>query len=509
MQTNLARLAEESLDRFGDYPSLHFEGAWHSSWSLHERGARVAAGLRRAGVGPGDRVVVIMANCPEVVVVYQALWRAGAVVTPVVFLITPDELRFIIEDSSAVAVITTAELAPKVYAAQEGDPRPCAVYVVGDNFAELESADPEPVVDRAASDLAALLYTGGTTGRSKGVPLSHENLSHAGASSRSVSHVPGMNRGISALPLSHSFGLLVTVGGLHAPEPPVSILQRWFEPKEWLRLAADHRAQGTAVVPSMLAILLRQPLEDYDLSDLSFVFSGAAPLSAVVALEFARRVPSATVIEGYGCTETAGIISGTPPMAPRLGTVGKAVPGVELRIVGPDGTDVPVGGNGEIVVRGPNVMAHYWGGEALPDGWFATGDVGRLDEDGYLTIIDRIKDVILRGGFNVYPRDVEDALVTHPAVAMAAVVGRSDVRLGEEVVAYVSLAPGQRVEEHELIAYARARLGAHQYPREVHIIDEIPLTSVGKLDRKRLRTGPAVAGAVWLRRPVAGGAGAN
>jgi long-chain acyl-CoA synthetase len=170
------------------------------------------------------------------------------------------------------------------------------------------------------------------------------------------------------------------------------------------------------------------------------------------------------------------------------------VPGVTVRIVGPDGRDVAPGGDGEIVVRGANVMSHYWGGEPLPGGWFATGDVGRMDDGGYLTIVDRIKDVILRGGFNVYPRDVEDVLMTHPAVAMAAVVGRPDARLGEEVVAFVSLADDASVAPADLVAFTRDRLGAHKYPREVHIVDGVPLTSVGKLDRKRLRaavTAPA------------------
>jgi long-chain acyl-CoA synthetase len=292
------------------------------------------------------------------------------------------------------------------------------------------------------------------------------------------------------------------VGGLHTPEPTVSILQRWFEPAEWLRLAAEHRAQTTAVVPSMLAILLGQRLEDYDLSALEFVFSGAAPLSAAVAAEFERRVPSAKVLEGYGCTETGGIISSSPPRAPRRGTVGKPVPGVTVRIAGPDGRDVPAGQDGEIVVRGPNVMANYWRGEPLPDGWFATGDVGNFDADGYLTIVDRIKDLILRGGFNVYPRDVEDALMTHPAVAMAAVVGRPDERLGEEVIAFVSLVDGLTVTPEELVGYARDLLGAHKYPREVRIVEAVPLTSVGKLDRKRLRSALAAPASAPVPAPA-------
>jgi long-chain acyl-CoA synthetase len=485
METNLARLAETALDRLGDHQSLYYEGVWHSSGHLHERSQRVATGLRRLGVGPGDRVVVFMANCPEVGIVYNAIWRAGGVVTPVIFLITVPELRHILVDSGAAAVITSPELAGLVDEALDG--RLLPVVVVGEDFSELEHNEPASIVDRWPDDLAALLYTGGTTGRSKGVCLTHANLSNAGASARAVSYVPGLSRGITGLPLSHSFGLLVTVGGLHAPEPLSAVLLRWFDANAWLRLAAEQRSQTAAMVPSMLAMVLACPVEEYDLSELRFIYSGAAPLSPAIREEFHRRVPSVTVIEGYGCTETGGIISSTPPMAPKFGTVGKPVPNVEVRIEDPEGNQVPVGQDGEIVVRGPNVMARYWGADAPQPEWFHTGDVGRLDDDGYLTIVDRIKDLIIRGGYNIYPRDVEDVLVQHPQVAMAAVVGRPDYRLGEEVVAFVSLVAGGTATPDELIAYTKEHLAAHKYPREVRIMDAIPLTSVGKLDRKRLR----------------------
>ena len=489
METNLARLAESALDRLGDHPSLYYEGVWHSSAELHTRAQRVATGLRRLGVNPGDRVIVFMANSPEVPIVYTAIWRAGAVATPVIFLISGPELRHILTDSGAVAVITSPELAGTVRDALEGKPIP--VVVVGEDFADLENNEPSPIVDRSPHDLAALLYTGGTTGRSKGVCLTHSNLSNAGASARKSSHVDGITRGIHGLPLSHSFGLLVTVGNLHAPEPGSAVLLRWFDAKSWLTLAAEQRSQTSAVVPSMLAMLLALPLEDHDLSDLRFVFSGAAPLSPAVREDFMRRVPGVAVLEGYGCTETAGIISGTPPLSPRPGTVGKPVANVEVRIEAPDGSEVPPGEDGEIVVRGPNIMARYWGAEEPQDEWFHTGDVGRLDSDGYLTIVDRIKDLIIRGGYNVYPRDVEDALLQHPEVAMAAVVGKPDYRLGEEVVAFVSLVAGGTVTSEELITFAKDHLAANKYPREVHIVDAIPLTSVGKLDRKKLRASVA------------------
>jgi long-chain acyl-CoA synthetase len=239
MESNLARLAESSLERLGDHPSLCFEGRWYSSGELFERSTRVARGLRGLGVRPGDRVVVIMANCPEVGIVYSAIWRAGAVATPVIFLVSAVELAHILTDSGAVAVVTSPELLARVTGALAG--RSLPVVVVGRDFADLESNDPLPVVERAGDDLAALLYTGGTTGRSKGVRLSHANLSNAGASSRAVSHVAGLTRGITGLPLSHSFGLLVSVGGYHTPEPTQSVLQRWFDAPSWVALAAEHR----------------------------------------------------------------------------------------------------------------------------------------------------------------------------------------------------------------------------------------------------------------------------
>jgi long-chain acyl-CoA synthetase len=486
MNPNLARLAEATLERLGDNRALWFEGAWHTSGEMHRRATRVATGLQNLGVGPGDRVVVVMSNCPEVPILYNAIWRAGAAITPVVFLISAPELRHIVADAAARAIATTPELLPKVTEAITGMDLP--VVVVGqDSYAALEAARPSSIVDRRADDLAALMYTGGTTGRSKGVALSHANLFHAGASSRGVSHTPGLNRSLSALPLSHSYGLLVTVGHFHAPEQPESVLQRWFDAAAFLDLAVRHAVQVITVVPSMLVMLLAFPLEDYDLRHLRHVYSGAAPLAPAVREEFQRRVPSATVLEGYGCTETGAIVSATPSDKPRPGTVGQAVAGVDIRILGLDGRERPVGEDGEVVVRGPNVMAGYWHGEAVSDGWFHTGDIGRLDADGYLTIVDRMKDLILRGGYNVYPRDVEDVLLQHPAVAMAAVVGRPDDRLGEEVVAFVSLAPGRVATEEELIDFARGRLAANKYPRQVTVVDSIPLTSVGKLDRKRLR----------------------
>ena len=505
-EENLARQAELALERQGDHDSLFYEGQWHSSGSLAGRAARFATGLSALGVRPGDRLVVLMANCPEVLITYSAAWRAGAVVTPLIFLVSEDELRSALVDSGAVGVVTTAEFLPKVSAALAGaaevrfvvvpgagaapDPAVSGVPVL--DFAQVEAAAPGLIVDRAGTDLAALLYTGGTTGRSKGVPLTHANLFWCGWAANQNSARANLNTALVPLPLAHAYGLLVFCIGFHRDEGGRTILMRWFDPAGWLKLAEEHRVQVSALVPSMIQMLLGQPLEEADLSQLTALSSGAAPLAEEVRREFEKRVPSATIYEGYGCTESATLISTNPYGARRVGSVGLPVAGCEVSIQDDSGALLPAGQDGEICARSPGVMSGYWhapdsAATVLAGGWLHTGDIGHLDADGYLYVVDRKKDLILRGGFNVFPRDVEDVLVAHPAVALAGVVGRPDVRLGEEVVAFVSLRPGAVVTAEELSEHARKHLGANKYPRQITIVPAIPLTSVGKLDRKKLR----------------------
>ena len=472
---NLARLAEETYERRGDYPALWFEGEWHSSTHLFERARRI-----QLGIEAGDRVVVLMENSPDVGIAYHAIWRAGGVVTPAVFLLTREELERLIRDAEP-ALVLTSELFADTARAAAGD-----VRVVAD-LAELE-ADWSPIVERDEFDLAALVYTGGTTGRAKGVMLTHANLYEAGRAGHEAGHVDGIDRSLSCLPLAHSYGLLVLNVALHHPGRQQSVLMRWFEPETWLRLAQDQRVQIAPLVPSMLHLLLQQPLEQYDLSELRFVASGAAPLAAGAIEEFIRRVPGVQIREGYGLTETSALVSTNPPGRCKHGTVGPPVPGTEVRIV-----------DGEVCVRSELLMAGYWNAleataEAVRDGWLYTGDMGRLDDDGYLTIVDRKKDLIIRGGFNVFPRDVEEALLEHPAGATACVLGRPDSVYGEEVVAFVTLAAP--VDEKELVTFGRERLGGYKYPREVHVLDALPLTPVGKADRKALRQALAAQGGV-------------
>ena len=219
--------------------------------------------------------------------------------------------------------------------------------------------------------------------------------------------------------------------------------------------------------------------------------SAASPLPDAVRREFEARVPGALIYEGYGCTEAAALISANPADARRAGSVGLPVPGCEVSIQDESGRTRPAGQDGEICVRSPGVMTGYWNSQdtaVLADGWLHTGDIGHQDADSYLYVVDREKDLIIRGGFNIYPRDVEEVLAAHPAVAQAGVVGRPDARLGEEVVAFVSPRPDAAVTAAELTQYARQHLAAHKYPRQITIVPAVPLTSVGKLDRKKLRT---------------------
>jgi long-chain acyl-CoA synthetase len=501
---HLARLAESGLQRRGDHPALLFEGRLHSAGELHDRASRVGRGFAELGLKPGERVVVCMANCPEVSMVYHALWRAGLVATPATFLLSDADLRHVLADSGARACVTTPEFLDKLRTAATGLPGLryllCTEEVdPGDgvesilSLAELAAAAPGEIIDRDEDDLAALLYTGGTTGRAKGVMLSHASLHYTGAAAYSSSHEPGVTRALVTLPLSHAYGLLVTVAGLHAEEPSFTVLLRWFEPTRFLEMVQAHELQQSAVVPTMLQLLLGCPLEDYDLSSLRHVTSGGAPLGEETERAFTRRLPGTAIRQGYGMTETAALISSNPAGAVRSGSVGRPVPGTDLEIRDDEGQPLGPGEIGEICVRSPGVMRGYWRSpeataRTIRDGWLFTGDVGYLDAGGYLFVVDRKKDLIIRGGFNVYPRDIEDALTEHPEVQMAGVVGGASERHGEEVVAFVALVPGSSLTPSSLVAWAKERIGGYKYPREVFVVDAVPLTAVGKIDRRALRT---------------------
>ncbi|MET7331578.1 AMP-binding protein [Nonomuraea sp. NPDC005650] len=486
-EQTLGELAEESWGRFDDHDATFYEGVWHRSHALAERARRMCGGFAEAGIGPGDRVVVMMATSPEVPLIYQALWAAGAVVTPVVFLVGADELRHILLDSGASAIVTSPELVETVRSTAVDIP----IYV---DTAELERASERGPVTRDPGDLAALMYTGGTTGRAKGVMLSHGGLWQVAKDVWEMSHLDGKNRALVPVPLSHAYGLIISVASMHATEPQQAVLMRWFEPKAFLALAAEQHVQYGTVVPSMLQQLLAEPLESHPLPDLAFLTCGAAPLGRDVLEEFERRMPGVQILEGYGLTETSAVTTFNPPGRRRAGSVGLPLPGYTIAIRDGEGEELETGDVGEICVSGDSLMLGYWGeaepdpeGTALIGRELRTGDIGCVDDDGYLYVVDRKKDLIIRGGFNVFPRDVEDALNRHPDVVISGVVGRPEPRIGEEVVAFVQLRTDATVTAEELIEWTRERVGRVKYPREVRFVDAVPVTSVLKLDRKALR----------------------
>jgi len=406
----------------------------------------------------------------------------------------------VVAQAEPSVVVAGPEFLPAIRASLEGSPAAPTIVTTGPPSAEdevglgdlLTSAPLETPVARSEDDLAALLFTGGTTGASKGVMLSHGNIAFDARQTAAAAEVGDDEVALSALPLAHSYGILVAAIGLFVKGR--GVLQRWFEPFGFLQAIAEHRANRIAVVPTMLQYLLQAPLEDHDLSSLRIAASGAAALPQEVAREWERRTGS-RVLEGYGCTEATSAVTVTRPSdPPHPGSVGRPIEGCEVRIEDDDGNEVPDGEPGEICVRGPNVMQGYWrqpeATEAvMAGGWLHTGDIGRCDADGFVFVVERKKDLIIRGGINVYPRDVEEVLAEHPAVAMAGVVGRPDELFGEEVVAFVVRRGGAEASEGELLAFAAERLSKPKRPKEIRFVPQLPLTPVGKVNRRELRDG--------------------
>jgi len=490
---NLARLGEDSVERFGEYTALHFEGRELTNVDQQRTAARVANALVRLGVQPGDRVVVLMPNCPEVLAAYTGILKAGAVIVPIVFLLSPDEVRHILADSAAKVVITAPELASKV----EGWRGP--VIAVGGEGGGARAWDDwiarEPdafaTIQRADGELAVILYTSGTTGKSKGVALSHANLASNARAAASIYELDRERWNLGVLPLSHSYGLVtLNAGNILGTK---SVLLRWFNPDAVLDAITRFRVQAMAGVPTMYVYLLNHAGADrFDTSSMRSWGSGAAPLPLEIVEPFEKKF-GGRLVEGYGLTEASPVVTSTRLSAPRKpGSVGQPLPGVEVSILDDDDRALPVGDTGEIGVRGPNVMLGYYGlpdetARTLRNGWLHTGDVGRLDADGFLYVVERKKDLIIRGGFNVYPREVEEVLYAHPAVAEAAVVGMRDPLMGEEVCAFVALKAGATADAEALIDFCRSRLAKYKCPREMRFLPSLPKNPVGKILRKELR----------------------
>jgi long-chain acyl-CoA synthetase len=496
---NLASLGDRNIESFGEYTALVFGDREYTNVELYTLSKRFATALAELGIGPGDRVGVLLPNMPEVGTCYGAILRMGAIAVPMVFLLAVPEIKHILADSAAKAIITSPEFYGNVTQALEGlEPAPI-VIVTGDapaptgalSFEQLlaGATREHDLVERDDKDLAVVSYTSGTTGRPKGVMLTHGNLLFTAEAVSSIVKPEGVS--IGCLPLAHLFGIFTSITVQRFKVK--NILLPWFTAEGFFEAVEKGGGIQSAVVPTMLAYMLSHPgFDDVDWSNFQWMVVSAAPVPLELADEFEKRT-GARVLEAYGMTETSPSVSLMRRADPRRpGSCGKPIPGIEVAILDDDDRPMPTGEPGEVCIRGPNVMAGYYNmpeetENALRNGWLHSGDVGYMDEDGYLYITERKKDLIIRGGFNIYPRDVEEVLYGHPSVLEAAVVGVPDAKLGEEVKAYVVLRPGMTATEGDLFDYCCDHLAKFKTPKSVTFLDELPKNPIGKVLKKDLR----------------------
>lgn len=442
----------------------------------------VAAQLADLGIGSGDVVALRLTNRTEFVIALFAAWRLGATITPVNPALTDVEVARQLDDSAARLLVVEGG---------SGGIGDVPTLDVAD-LARESTVDVAVVEDPSA--LALLIYTSGTTGVPKGVMLDHANLDAMTGMGRDALQLGPDDRGLLILPLFHVNGIVVSILTPLLVGASVVIAER-FNPNTFFDVIERERPTFFSAVPTIYSMLAALP-DDVrpDTSSVRFAVCGAAPASADLLARFEARF-GFPLIEGYGLSEATCGSTMNPVDGPRkAGTVGVPFPGQELRILGADGNAVPHGESGEVVVRGANVMRGYLGrpedtAAVIVDGWLRTGDVGRLDEDGYLTLVGRSKEMIIRGGENIYPKEIEDVLAGDPAVLEAAVVGVPDEKWGEVVVAFVQARPGATVEVGALQERCREQLSGYKRPSAIHVLDVLPKSAVGKLDKRFLRDG--------------------
>ena len=496
--TNLATILMNSAGSYPDRTAVRLDERALSYRDLDELSARVASWLAGRGITPGDRVGLMAPNTLEFVELYYGILRAGAVVVPMNPLFKSREVSYHLSDSGAALAFAWHGVADQ---AAEGarSAGTDLVIIEPSGLAEtLARSDPVPAVaDRAPSDTAVILYTSGTTGQPKGAELTHANLiSNIEVTRTTLLGLRPADVMLGALPLFHSFGQTVVMGCAIATGGCLTLLPR-FDPVRALEIIKRDQVTVLAGVPTMYTAILHSAGGSAgDVASLRLCVSGGAAMPVELMRAFEKQF-DCMILEGYGLSETSPVASFNHPDRERKpGTIGQAIAGVEMRIQNDDGDPLPSGEVGEIAIRGDNVMKGYWRRprdteEAMEGGWFRTGDLGRVDAEGYFSIVDRKKDMIIRGGLNVYPREVEEVLYEHPAVAEAAVIGVPDQLLGEEVAAVVTLKPGASADPGQLREHVKRQLAAYKYPRHVWIVDELPYGGTGKILKRAIVLPPS------------------
>jgi long-chain acyl-CoA synthetase len=460
---------------------------------LDDASARLATLLREKGLARGDRVGVMLPNVPDFPVAYYGVLRAGGIVVPMNVLLKRREIAFHLEDSGAKLLLAWHGFSEEARAGAAESGAEAVEVEPGAFAATLAALDPAAdTVDTADDDTAVILYTSGTTGKPKGAELTHLNLSrNAEVASRTTCEIGAGDIVLGALPLFHSFGQTVAMNASLRVGACLTLLPK-FDPGEALATMQRDGVTHFYGVPTMFGALLHHPgREDFDTSALRTCITGGASMPVEVLRGFEEAF-GAVVLEGYGLSETSPVASSNHPhMERKPGSIGTPIEGVEMRVVDEDDNPVAQGEVGEIAIRGHNVMKGYWQrpdatAEAMRGGWFHSGDMARVDEEGYFYIVDRKKDLIIRGGYNVYPREVEEVLYEHPKIREAAVVGVPHDEWGEEIGAAVVLHEGEELAPEEVSAYVKERIAAYKYPRVVWFLDDLPKGPTGKILKREI-----------------------
>jgi long-chain acyl-CoA synthetase len=492
MGRNLASIVTETAEKHADGIAYRLDDV-EVPWKLVDDGsARVASLLESKGLNRGDRVGIMLPNVPYFPIAYYGVLRAGGVVVPMNVLLKGREVRFYLEDSGATWLFAWYDFGEAANQGAEEAGTELIEVKPGEFEKLLGEAEPErDLADRDGGDTAVILYTSGTTGQPKGAELTHDNLLKNAQVSRDLFQTGSDDVLLGALPLFHSFGQTCCMNASAIAGATLTFIPR-FDPEKALQIFERDKVTLFAGVPTMYnAMLNHEGREELDTSSLKICVSGGSAMPGETMRAF-EEVFGCKILEGYGLSETSPVASFNHPDRERkAGSIGTPIEGVEMKVVDDDDNDLDLGEAGEIVIKGHNVMKGYWKRddateEAMRGGWFHTGDIAKVDEDGYFFIVDRKKDLIIRGGYNVYPREIEEVLYEHEAVLEAAVVGVPDESLGEEVGAAVVLKDGEDVSAEDLQSYVKNEVAAYKYPRKIWFVDELPKGPTGKILKREI-----------------------
>jgi long-chain acyl-CoA synthetase len=496
---NLAQLLSRSVAERPDHVAVKLDDSELSYAALDDAAARTAALLRAKGVQPGDRVGIMLPNVAYFAICYYAALRVGAAVVTMNGLLKEREVAFHLGDSGAKLLLAWHEFAGAARAGAAQADAECVLVEPGGFEAMLERCQPAlEVTERRGDDTALILYTSGTTGTPKGAELTHDNLLRNVEVTVDLFGLDQRAMTLGALPFFHAFGQTCALNATIAVGGTLTLIPRFDGGKALEVLERDHVTVFEGV-PTMYAAMLHHPRADKtDASALEVCVSGGAAMPVEIMRAFEQKF-GCEILEGYGLSETSPVASfNRRDGRRRPGSIGLPVDGVEMRVIDDDGTEVPQGDVGEVTIRGHNVMKGYWKQEGAtaeaidPDGWFTTGDMAKVDEDGYFFVVDRKKDLVIRGGYNVYPREIEEVLYEHPDVHEAAVIGIPHDELGEEIAAAITLKAGGESTPDELRDFVKQRVAAYKYPRHVWLVDELPKGPTGKILKRKI-TPPVVA----------------